>query len=53
MNAIMAALDAHTTMSTQALDSEAVRDVLRDILPGPAKLYELLRKQVENEGTKA
>jgi type I restriction enzyme, R subunit len=53
MNAIMAALDAHTTMSTQALDSEAVRDVLRDILPGPTKLYELLRKQVENEGTKA
>jgi hypothetical protein len=25
MNAIMAALDAHTTMSTQALDSDAVR----------------------------
>jgi type I restriction enzyme R subunit len=46
MNAIMAALDAHTTMSTQALDSEAVRDGLRDILLGPAKLYEMLRKQI-------
>lgn len=53
MNAIMAALDAHTTMSTQALGSEAIRDGLRDILLGPAKLYETLRKQVENERTKA
>ena len=46
MNAIIDALEAHTTMSTQALGSEAVRDGLRDILLGPAKLYETLRKQI-------
>lgn len=43
MHAIMDALDAHTTMSTQALGSEKVRDGLRDILLGPAQLYEALR----------
>lgn len=43
MNAIMDAFAAHTTMSKQALDSEKVRDGLRDILLGPAKLYEALR----------
>ena len=30
-------------MSKQALDSEKVRDGLRDILLGPAQLYEALR----------
>ena len=43
MNAIMDALSAHTTMSKQALDSEKVRGGLKDILLGPAKLYEALR----------
>jgi len=43
MHAIMDALDAHTVMSKQALDSERVRDGLRDILLGPAQLYESLR----------
>ncbi|WP_432258022.1 type I restriction endonuclease subunit R [Cupriavidus sp. TMH.W2] len=43
LHAIMDALDAHTTMSTQALGSERVRDGLRDILLGPAQLYEALR----------
>jgi type I restriction enzyme R subunit len=43
MNAIMSALEAHTTMSTQALESEKVRNGLREILLGPAKLYEALR----------
>ncbi len=38
------ALDAHTTMSTQALNSESVRDGLKDILLGPGKLYESLRE---------
>ena len=37
------ALDAHQTMSSQALGSERVRDGLRDILLGPAQLYEALR----------
>lgn len=41
--AIMDALEAHQSMSTQALGSERVRDGLKDILLGPAKLYESLR----------
>ena len=47
LNAIMDALTAHTTMSKQALDSEEVRDGLRDILLGPAQLYEALRDKAE------
>jgi type I restriction enzyme, R subunit len=43
MNAIMDALAAHTTMSKQALESERVREGLKDVLLGPAKLYEALR----------
>jgi type I restriction enzyme R subunit len=45
MNAIMDAFAAHSTMSKQALDSERVRSGLKDILLGPAKLYEALRNQ--------
>ena len=47
MNAIMDALEAHNTMSSQALASERVRDGLKDILMGPAQLYETLRAQGE------
>jgi type I restriction enzyme R subunit len=43
MNAVMDALAAHTTMSKQAIDSEKVRDGLKDVLLGPAQLYESLR----------
>jgi type I restriction enzyme, R subunit len=43
LNAIMDALAAHSTMSRQALDSERVRRGLKDILLGPAQLYEALR----------
>lgn len=43
MNAIMDAFAAHTSMSKQALDSERVRGGLRNILLGPARLYEALR----------
>jgi type I restriction enzyme R subunit len=43
VNAIMDALDVHTTMSSQALSSERVRDGLKDILLGPGQLYESLR----------
>ena len=42
-NAIMDALEAHTTMSSQALGSERVRDGLKDVLLGPGQLYEALR----------
>ncbi len=47
LNAIMDALTAHSTMSRQALDSEQVRHGLRDILLGPAQLYEALRERQE------
>lgn len=43
LNAIMGALDAHTTMSTQALNSAAVRDGMKDLLLDHAALWETLR----------
>ena len=49
MNAIMDALAAHQTMSRQALDSDKVRRGLKDILLGPARLWESLRSQIEVE----
>ncbi len=45
MNAIMDALAAHQAMSKQALESEKVRDGLKDLLLGPARLYEALRER--------
>jgi type I restriction enzyme, R subunit len=52
LNAIMDALAAHNTMSTQALESERVRAGLKDILLGPAQLYEALRdRSVSDNGT--
>jgi type I restriction enzyme R subunit len=45
MNAIIDAFAAHSTMSKQALDSEKVREGLRDILLGPGRLYEALRER--------
>ena len=51
LNAIMDALDAHTSMSMQALDSQRVRDGLKDTLLGPAQLYEALRARYANSGS--
>jgi type I restriction enzyme R subunit len=45
MNAIIDAFEAHSAMSKQALDSEKVRSGLREILLGPARLYEALRER--------
>lgn len=45
MNAIMDSLSAHEIMSKQALESELVRAGLKDILLGPARLYETLRNR--------
>ncbi|MBS1083990.1 type I restriction endonuclease subunit R [Gluconobacter kondonii] len=45
LDAIMDALDAHQVMSNQALGSERVRDGLKDVLLGPAQLYEALRER--------
>ena len=43
LSAIMSALDAHTLMSTQALNSPNVRQGLKDILLDHARLWETLR----------
>ena len=43
VNAFMAALDAHTLMSTQALNSPTVQNGIKDILLNHSKLYEALR----------
>ena len=43
LSAIMSALDAHTLMSTQALNSATVRQGLKDILLDHARLWETLR----------
>ena len=43
LDAIIDAFEAHTAMSKQALDSEQVRDGLKEVLLGPGQLYEALR----------
>jgi type I restriction enzyme R subunit len=43
MHAIMNTFAAHSSMSKQALHSEKVRAGLKDVLLGPAQLYEALR----------
>ena len=43
MSAIIEAFEAHSSLSKQALDSQKVRDGLREVLLGPAQLYEALR----------
>jgi type I restriction enzyme R subunit len=43
LNAIMGALDAHTAMSTTALNSTRVQNGLKDILLNHARLWETLR----------
>jgi type I restriction enzyme R subunit len=45
LNAIMGALDAHTLMSTQALNSPTVQSGMKDILLNHAHLYETLREK--------
>jgi type I restriction enzyme, R subunit len=45
LNAIMDALDAHSLMSTQALNSPTVREGMKDILSNHAGLYETLRER--------
>jgi type I restriction enzyme R subunit len=42
-NAIMGALDAHNSMSTQAINSAVIRHGLKDILLNHAGLWETLR----------
>jgi type I restriction enzyme R subunit len=49
LHAIMDALEAHQAMSSQALGSERVREGLKDILLGPAQLYESLKAKSSGE----
>ncbi len=44
LNAIISALDAHSLMSTQALNSPDVQRGLKDILLNHTALYERLRQ---------
>lgn len=45
LGAVMDALEAHTVMSKQALDSENLRADMRDVLLGAGKLWEELREK--------
>lgn len=47
LNAIIDASDAHSSMSRQALGSEAIRKSLLDVLLGPGELYERLRRMAD------
>ena len=47
VNAIISALDAHTAMSAQALNSADVQRGLKDILLNHTALYERLRRSSE------
>lgn len=49
LNAVMDALAAHTAMSKQALDSDRVREGLKDVLLGPGQLYEALRERAAEQ----
>ena len=49
MDAIIGAFEAHGKMSTQALNSDKVRGGLMEILLGPGRLYEDLRRGDGNE----
>jgi type I restriction enzyme R subunit len=46
LNAVMGALDAHSAMSTQALNSKRVQDGIKDILINHAGLWEGLREKL-------
>jgi type I restriction enzyme R subunit len=49
LNAIMDASSALSSLSKQALESEQVRSGLKDVLLGPAQLYEALRARGETQ----
>lgn len=46
MDAVIDALDAHSAMSRQALESQTIQDGLKAALMGPGRLYEALRERV-------
>jgi type I restriction enzyme R subunit len=53
LGAVMDALTAHTAMSKQALESEQLRDDMKDVLLGAGKLWEGLRKKAASAGGQA
>jgi type I restriction enzyme R subunit len=53
MNAIIEAFEAHSSLSKQALDSSKVRDGLKEVLLGPAQLYEALRARANQQAAQA
>jgi len=52
LNAIMDALAAYNAMSKQALESEAVRIGIKEILLGPGQIYESLQSQADMRGSR-
>lgn len=52
LDAIMDSHDAQHLMSTQALNSVRIREALKEILLGPAQLYEALRARSETHRPK-
>jgi len=50
---LYSATESASGVSTQALGSERVRDGLKDILLGPAQLYEALRARSDGPPTAA
>ena len=50
MNAVMDALNAHTVMSKQALESEKLRSDMKNVLLCAGKLWEGLREKTNGAG---
>ena len=51
-SAVIGSLDAHTSLSTQALNSKTVLEGIKKLLLGPLRLYEFLRDQSASDGSK-
>ena len=51
LNAVMDALTAHSVMSRQALESDALRRDMKDVLLGPGRLWEGLRERASSLGS--
>jgi type I restriction enzyme R subunit len=51
MDAIIDAEEAHAAMSTEAINSERLREGLLDFLLGPGQLYELLRAKGQSRAS--
>ncbi|KPC50189.1 type I restriction endonuclease subunit R [Amantichitinum ursilacus] len=49
LTAIMDGLDAHNRMSSQAMNSDRVRDQIKEVLLGPGQLYEALRMKARHQ----